>query len=274
MKRLNESPQIMKHNIGIIGAGNMGGAIYKKLVKEWPDRVSIYDNDAQKIKKLNAGKNFSWLNELARKVRIIILAVKPQSFEGLAEELKGLVSDKLIVSIMAGVRIKKISQSLKADKIVRAMPNLPVKAGAGMTAWVANKFVMEKEKKEINKIFSVLGTVLELKQEVKLDAVTAISGSGPAYFFYFSELLEQAAVKSGLTKQEAKILVEKTFTGSARLFAESGENFKQLKESIVSAKGTTAAALKIFEKNNLGKIITRAVMSAMLRAAELNQIRR
>lgn len=258
----------MKSSIGIIGAGNMGGAIFKKLIEREED-VFIYDIDRRKVENNNALKKFLELGEIEKKAQIIILAIKPQSLNELSKQFTKNISDKLIISIMAGVKIKRIEQTLKLHKIVRAMPNLPIKNGNGMIAWTANKSVSKSEKVEIKKIFSSLGTELELNEN-KLDAVTAISGSGPAYYFYFSELLVKAALKLGLSKQEAKILVEKTFIGSAGLLADSGLDFEYLKESVTSKKGTTASALETFKKNNLNKIITKAARAAHLRAKQLS----
>jgi len=272
----------MKKTIGIIGAGNMGGAIYQILKKSrLAKRVYICDQHSDKIDALKARADVLSLRDLLTRSDIIILAVKPQSFKDLAEEIKIKVGDKIIVSIMAGVSTHTISDLLGCDmdrsrpvrtKVVRAMPNMPAQIGQGAIGWFANNHVVRTEKLEVAKLLSALGLVVEFKREALLDVVTAVSGSGPAYFFYLCEQLEAGAIKLGLDKKTARVLAEQTFWGSAALLKSKGVGAGELRQAVTSRKGTTAAAIGILEKKGFAKIFECALSAAFKRAQELSNV--
>lgn len=249
----------------------MGGAIYQNLlrIKSW--RLAIFDVNDEKILALKAKRDFVSLDQLVMKSDVIILAVKPQSLAKLAEGISSIKKGTLVISILAGIKIQKISELLLSKQVIRAMPNLAVKVGSGTTVWVANKSVTKTNHSIAKKIFSILGVELEVKQENKLDVVTALSGSGPAYYYYFSELLQKAAVGLGLSKSEAEFLAMNTFLGSADLFAKSGQKFEQLRKAVTSAKGTTAAAIQSFDDNHMALVVSTALKSAHTRAEELSR---
>lgn len=258
----------MKKIIGIIGAGNMGGAMYK--IWKQNHQVYICDHNNSKIKALGARSDALNLSDLLSRADIIILAIKPQSFVELAGEIKVGIRNKSVISVMAGVSTRSISSLLGIKKIVRVMPNMPARIGQGVSGWFAGRGVTKAEKKEVARLFSALGLAVEIRREALLDAVTAISGSGPAYFFYLCGLLEAGAIKLGLNKKTAMILAEQTFLGSAGLLQNSNQSATQLRLAVTSPKGTTAAAMDVLKKNNFDKIFINAVKSAFERAKELS----
>lgn len=260
----------MKKTIGIIGAGNMGGAMYKIWKQNY--QVYICDHNDSKIKTLGARSDALNLPDLLARADIIILAVKPQSFKELVGEIKNKIKNKLVISVMAGVSTRTISGSLKTKKIVRVMPNMPARIGQGVSGWFAGKHVGKAEKKEAARLFSAMGLAVEIKREVLLDAVTAVSGSGPAYFFYLCEQLEAGAIKLGLDKKTAMILAEQTFLGSAALLKNKNMSAEQLRQSVISRKGTTAAAMSVLEKRGFAKIFEHALLAAFKRARELRKM--
>ncbi|MBI4992765.1 MAG: pyrroline-5-carboxylate reductase [Candidatus Magasanikbacteria bacterium] len=263
----------MKKTIGIIGAGNMGGAIYRILKQSrLAKRVYIYDKHANKTNALKARADVLGLQDLLTQSDIIILAVKPQSFKDLADEIGVEIKNKLIVSVMAGVSTQTISGLLKSKKIIRAMPNMAARIGQGVVGWFANKPVLKSEKTDIARLLSVLGLAVEVKKEPLLDVVTAVSGSGPAYFFYLCGLLEAQAVRLGLDKKSARVFATQTFIGSATLLKVSEQDAGQLCLSVISRKGTTAAAMEVLKKNGFAKIFERALSAAFKRARELSKL--
>lgn len=260
----------MKKTIGIIGAGNMGGAMYK--IWRQNHHVCIYDHNNSKIKALGARRDALNLPDLLARADAIILAVKPQSFKELAGEIKNKIRNKLVISVMAGISVRTISNLLKAKKIVRVMPNMPARIGQGVSGWFAGKGVTKAEKREAARLFSALGLAVEIKQEALLDAVTAVSGSGPAYFFYLCGQLEAGAIKLGLDKKTAMVLAEQTFLGSAELLKNKNMSAEQLCQSVISRKGTTAAAMSVLEKRGFAKIFEHALTAAFKRARELRKM--
>lgn len=261
----------MKKTIGVIGAGNMGGAMYK--IWRQNHQVYICDHNDSKIKALGARGDALNLPDLLVRAEIIVLAVKPQSFKELAGEIKNRIKkNKLIISVMAGVSTRSISFLLGVKKVVRVMPNMPARIGQGVSGWFADKYVSMAEKTEAARLFSVLGLAVEIKQEALLDAVTAVSGSGPAYFFYLCEQLEAGAVKLGLDKKTARILAEQTFLGSAELLKNKNMSTEQLRQSVISRKGTTAAAMSVLEKRGFAKVFEYALTAAFKRARELKKM--
>ena len=262
--------------IAVIGGGNMGSAMVsawlnKKICK--PSDILVYDKDADKRKKFDGFKiktsinNFSKLSECD----VIVLAVKPQDMLKILDDMKSHLSKKsIIISIAAGITIKRISSVLGKIKIVRAMPNMPAQIGVGIVGWTAGDLT-STDKKTTQKLLGAMGYEVYFDKESKLDAVTAVSGSGPAYVFYFMEALFEAAYKLGLTNEEATSLAMGTFVGSSLMINISRESPKELRKKVTSKKGTTEAAIKEFDKKNLKKIVLDAVKAAHKRAKELNQ---
>lgn len=203
---------------------------------------------------------------------IIILAVKPQNLAELMAELKGkIASNQLALSIIAGAKIDTISQGLNHNAVVRAMPNTPAQIGEGMSVWTATPVVSEEQKKSVRAILGAMGKELYVGAEGYLDVATAVSGSGPAYFFLMVEALVDAAVEIGLTRDMAQELVLQTMLGSGKFIEASGGSPAELRQKVTSPGGTTAAALAQFEKGAFSELVRRAVRAAYERAKELGK---
>ncbi|MFA5948205.1 MAG: pyrroline-5-carboxylate reductase [Candidatus Gracilibacteria bacterium] len=244
-------------NIAIIGLGNMGKSIY--------ERLCVYSE----FKVVGCEKGDD-INNLIEKCDIFVIAIKPQDFAEMAKEIKTDLKNKIVISIMAGVSIKKIKDTLKIKKIVRVMPNLPLKAGMALSGWIASKDVSFTEKNIIREILKSFGKEIEVSNEEKINAITAISGSGPAYFYYLVEVLQSVAKKYGFNEKEAQKLAEVCFIGSSNLLMQENISAKELRQKVTSKGGTTEAAITSMSKNKFEKIILDAVDCAVSRAKELN----
>lgn len=260
-----------KNSIGIIGFGNMGRAIYQMLKTTTdPKSIFIADKNISKIKGVAKKYLYADANSMVHKTNIIILAVKPQDFPALAKSLR-CPKDLLVISIMAGVPVLKIKQALKVSKIVRTMPNLPLKAGKAVTGWVAAKGVTVGQKKLVKKILVSWGFQIELKDEKLLNGITALSGSGPAYFYYLAEAISAAAQKMGFAKNVAKKIAAGTLIGSAHLIENYPQNLSELRSAITSKGGTTEAAINYFAARNMPEIIAQGIEKAQKRAEQMSK---
>ncbi len=262
--------------IAFIGGGNMGEAILasllkKKLCKPFDISVSdIADTRRDYLKKKYGVAVTDNNREAVGGKDVIVLAVKPQQMSEALADLKGNVKpSQLVLSIAAGVKITTISKGLEHHRIVRSMPNTPAQIGLGMTGWTATKEVIEEQKALARKILGAMGKEIYLDNEASLDMVTAVSGSGPAYFYLFAESLIDAAVNIGLTRQDAETLVKQTMLGAAHLVNESDKAPAELRRNVTSKGGTTERAIKVFEESGLGRIAGEAVKAACRRAKEL-----
>ncbi|NQU77261.1 pyrroline-5-carboxylate reductase [Candidatus Falkowbacteria bacterium] len=267
-----------KIKIGIIGAGTMGQIICanllkNKIVKE--GAVFISDKNNQKIQnlkktcKITVSKNNS---NLIKKTDIIILAIKPRDLTSLSKEIKNsLEKNQIVVSIMAGISLKRLKKELGHKKIIRSMPNLAAKIGQAMTIWLPGAKISSREEKQIKSIFASFGKEIKVNQEKYLNLATAVSGSGPAYVFYFIEALIEAAKKLGFNEKQAKDIVNQTIIGAVGLYNISGEKAKNLRLKVTSKKGTTDAAIKSFEESKLKSIIHKGIKKALARALELEK---
>jgi len=283
----------MNIKIGIIGAGNMGAAIYKGLLNVVSsNNIFVCDKSVEKLNSVKAvvnksggsrgvrgkevvrGKsevNFtSDPNDLVKMVDVVIFAVKPQSFRELCEMISVKFNNKLVVSIMAGISIASIKKMTGAKAVVRSMPNLPVQVFKGLTGWMPSRHVSAAQKKVVKKIFGSFGEEVELKNESQIDAVTALSGSGPAYFFYLCELMSRKAVKMGFSHKDAEVFARRTMIGAAHLLEQDLRNAEVLRKSVTSKGGTTEAALKTMKKNRFESNFNKAVDAAYKRSIQLN----
>lgn len=266
--------------ITFIGAGNMGACLAGGLVADGYDPSLIWmSNPSQdKLKRLKSKLNINITTdnkEAAEKADIIVFCVKPQVLKNVCLEIKDIVQKKhqLIISIAAGVRESIINNWLGADlAIVRCMPNTPSLIGAGATALFANKKVNEGQHELAESILRSVGITIWMDDEKKLDAVTALSGSGPAYLFLVIEAMRDAGKALGLSEKEAGLLTLQTAVGASRMALESDEDVATLRAKVTSPGGTTEKALSVFEKNKLKKIFYDAIEAAQKRAAELSEL--
>ena len=261
--------------LGIIGCGNMGGAIARGLLsKKFLPFNSIYasDKEAGRTKELHRkfGIRVVTGEEIAKKCDIIIIAVKPQdSRKVLSLVSAGLDGTEHLISIMAGITVAKIESVIgKKVAVTRAMPNMAASVGKSITCLAHNKHV--KNKSVAHKIFSSIGDVLEI-DEKHMNAVTAVSGSGPAYFFYLSEILRDAAIKLGIKKEQAIKLANSTLIGSGALLDELNLAPEVLRGYITSKRGTTEAALRILKSKAFRNLTVNAVKAAAKRAKKLSE---
>lgn len=258
--------------IGIIGGGNMGEAILKGLRKTMKVRVCEMSLKRRMVLKKKYKINCVDSKNLVAKCKIIVLAIKPQNMDQVLCDIAPFVGkDKLIVSIAAGITCSFIEKRLcKNVRVIRCMPNMPALIGQGITAMAKGKNAKESDLLLARKVLLSVGDVIVV-QEKMIDGVTAVSGSGPAYVFYFIEQMIQAAKSLGLKESIAKTLVKKTFLGSSKLMDQIGEEPKALRAKVTSKGGTTEAAMKIFKTKKADKIIEQAVKAANKRAKQLSK---
>ena len=261
-----------REKIGFIGGGNMGEAIMAGLYKEHTIAVTELDSRRRSLLKRKYKCQTLSLEENFKKSRIIILAIKPQNFDNLLKEIHPFVqSTHVLISIAAGITTTYIAQRLpKGSRVVRTMPNLPARVGLAMTGISAGRYAKKTDLTKAKQIFQSIGEVVVVK-ESQLDAVTAVSGSGPAYLYYFMESLQKGAMALGLSQDLSAKLVGETVLGSSMLLAEEGASPAQLRQSVTSKGGTTAAALNCLEKKKCDHLIKDALRAAHQRAKELSR---
>ena len=263
--------------IAFIGAGNMATALIKGLITKGYPCAKIWASDPNN-EQLNSLKNDSCINvsmdnvAVIKHADIVVLAVKPQIMNDVLLPLRNVLSKKavLLISIAAGIPIKTLEDlSSTEQSIVRCMPNTPALVEAGASALFANTNTSEAQMQQSQSILSAVGTVCWLQQESDIDTVTALSGSGPAYFFLFIEALQKAAVAQGLNPDIANSLALQTAFGAAKLALSGDGDVAKLRRQVTSPGGTTEAALAQFEKDGFSNIIARAVAKAKARSEEL-----
>ena len=259
-------------NIGLIGAGNMGSAIIKGIISDYPpDKIMVNDIDKSKLDLIQAEtgiKISESIDEVINFSNLLILAVKPDITIKIASELKNYSG--IIISIAAGISIKTIKANAGEDKkIVRAMPNTPVNVKAGMTVISHTSNLSGNEIDIIKSFFSTVGEVLVMDEKF-MNAVTAISGSGPAYLFTFLQAMADGGVKLGIPRAESLILASQTILGAIRLFLDKKENPITLSEKITSPGGTTIEALHVLKKSGFSGIIMDAIEAAAKKSKELD----
>lgn len=254
----------MKTQVTIIGFGTMGKAIAKAISKK-DRKITVFVIDKNK---LDANKIF----QKASKADFIILSIKPQDAKEAIGQIKDHLNEKtILISIMAGVSIKEIIRLSGHKKIIRMMPNLGLSVDCGIAVW-KGVGISSPEKKKVKIFINKITENFEIKDEDIINKVTAISGSGPAYFFLLADSLIQAAKGLGLNEKESKKLVEKTLL-SAVVLSQEGD-YSSLIKKVASSGGTTEAALQVFQKKNFYGIVREAVAAAYKRAQELSQITR
>lgn len=260
----------------IIGYGNMGKTyansfISSRFIK--PEDIFALVRNDQLTTEENVIPKGNFSTTATKEIGyfdIVILAVKPQDFSILAQAIRPYLKDsQIIFSVMAGITIATIAKQLSCSKIVRSMPNIPTQIGMGMTVFTASANVDRKELFIIQNLINTTGKSVYVENEKLIDAATAISGSGPAYVFYFMQSMIQAAVALGFNESEAELLVNQTFMGSVAIQNSYSLSNQEWIAKVASKGGTTESALRIFEKENLANIIVNAVKAANDRALEL-----
>lgn len=265
-------------NIGFIGAGNMATALIKGLVQSGTynsGQLLASDNNKKALEKISDlfGLKCSPSNRtLVKESAIVVLSVKPQIMGKVLEEVKDDIrEDNLFISIAAGIPLKMIRTALGREMpLIRVMPNTPALVQKGMSALARGSLVTDEHMEAARGIFCAVGDTVEVKESM-MDAVTALSGSGPGFIFRFMECMVEAGVDSGLDKATSLRLVVQTFLGAAHLAKESDNSLSGLREMVTSPGGTTAAGLAMFERMGLEKIIQKAIEAAFKRSIELGK---
>lgn len=257
--------------LGVIGGGNMGEAIIAQCRQKY--KIFVTEKDPVKARSLKRKYRVTCtdLAGLIKESAILLIAVKPQDLGDLLTQMVSVEQRHLVVSIAAGVTTQFIEKRLpERSRVVRAMPNMPAMIGSGMTALASGRYSTKTDLRQAQRIFENVGHSFFVK-ESELDAVTAISGSGPAYVFLFMEHLTKAARVLGLSENLAEDLVLGTFLGSAQLIALKKISPSVLREKVTSKGGTTQAALNVFAAVALEKIFAAAAQAAFRRAKELSR---
>ncbi|MFQ3573499.1 MAG: pyrroline-5-carboxylate reductase [Thermodesulfovibrionales bacterium] len=261
--------------IGFIGGGNMAEALIKGLTQNRHRDIIFYDPSEQRVKHLmiKYGVGFVGSNiEVIKRSSIVILAVKPQTISQVLEEIKTEVRpQQIIVSIAAGIKIGYISGLLSTNRVIRVMPNMPAMFEQGMSVISVSDGVLPDEVQSIVDIFKTVGEAVVMDESM-MDAVTALSGSGPGFFAYIVEAFIRSAMHLGLTQQDAYLLTIQTFIGTAKVL-QSGLTPERLREMVTSPNGTTYAGLNVLRQGGIDDIILSTLMSAKNRAEELGSSR-
>jgi len=261
-------------NICFIGGGNMATALIGGLLGKGfsATAISVVEISADNRARLQhdlAVRAFETVAEGIAGSEIIVFAVKPQQLRAVAQQLAPLLKGQLLISIAAGIRAEDLARWCGSQAVVRAMPNTPALIRSGMTGLYAMPAVSVVQHEQAESILAAVGETLWLNDEALLDAVTAISGSGPAYVFYFIEALQQAALELGLDADQARRLSLSTFQGASKLAAGSHEDVSVLRARVTSKNGTTERALLSLAANKVAEHIVQAARAAADRAREM-----
>jgi pyrroline-5-carboxylate reductase len=262
----------------LIGGGNMGGALVSGLTRSgrWKlSQITVSDVRPEALRKLRAVYKVKVSSDNRAAVRdadIVLLAVKPQQMAQVLEEVGPFIRPtQLVLSIAAGITTRWIEKFLaKGVPVVRIMPNTPALVGAGAAALACGRWAKARHEKAAKDIFSTVGTVVSVSEN-DLNAVTALSGSGPAYAFYLAEAMNEAGRRLGLSRRVADALVRQTLRGAGLLLAQSSEDMRTLRQRVTSPGGTTEAAFKVLEKAQVKSVFVKAIKRAQQRARELSK---
>ncbi|RKG33293.1 pyrroline-5-carboxylate reductase [Acinetobacter tianfuensis] len=266
---------VLNSNITFIGGGNMAQALIGGLVTRGlpPTRVTVAD-PVEKVRELLAEKEVNVTDDNAAAIRdadIVLFAVKPQVLAQVLKPLKGLLDDKLVISIVAGAEIQTIAGLLGTNRIVRVMPNTPALVQTGAHGLYANADVAAADRELASQVLGSTGLTIWVNTESQIDAVTAVSGSGPAYFFYMMESMIRAGKNLGLDEKVAMDLTLQTALGAAQMAITSPYSPSELRKNVTSPNGTTQAAIEVFDHAHISQNIQAALAAAQKRSQQLAQ---
>jgi pyrroline-5-carboxylate reductase len=268
----------MATELGILGAGNMAEAIARGVIRSGllrPDQVVASDPSPQRRAMFAEQLGIRATDdngEVARESRMLLLSVKPQQMKDVLAAIGPVLRpEALLISIAAGISSQSIESHLGVNgnwRVIRTMPNTPMLVGEGMVALSRGRHATEADAAQARKLFEAAADVIELTEN-KLDAVTAVSGSGPAYVFYLIEQMIRAGTDLGLAPEESRKLAIKTCAGAAKMLATSSDSPEELRRKVTSPGGTTQAAVSLLEQHQVGSVIIDAVKAAARRSREL-----
>ncbi len=267
----------MTQQVGFIGGGNMASALINGMLNNGiqPATIHVADPNQEQLQTLlalnNAINTYNDGAKLLEHIDILILAVKPQIMQDVVTPLASKIKpDTLIVSVAAGVPVNKLQQWLGQEmSVIRCMPNTPALIGCGASGLFANALVSEEQKKALEELFNTVGITAWLDSEAAIDQVIAVSGSGPAYFFYLMELMQKTGEELGLPADLSQALTIQTALGAAQLASQSDDNPATLRAKVTSKGGTTAAAIELMQQQGMDETIRSAMQAAVTRAGEL-----
>jgi pyrroline-5-carboxylate reductase len=269
---------MLNKKIAFIGPGAMAEAMFSGLIRQnlaAPDHLLVSGPRAERGQQLHEKyglQPYTDNAQAARQADVIVLSVKPQRLTGVMENLKGAIPQHaLVLSIIAGATIKKMSKGLNHHTIVRSMPNTPAQIGEGITVWTASNSVTTEQKETAQAILGALGQEVFVEDEHYLDMATALSGTGPAYVFMFMEAMIDAGVHMGFPRRIAEQLVVQTIRGSVDFYKTNDVHVAALRNQVTSPGGTSAEALYYLEKAGFRTAISRAVWAAYQRSLELGK---
>jgi pyrroline-5-carboxylate reductase len=268
------TPSNTPQTLAFIGGGNMASAIIGSLIKQGTpaNRILViepFEEARQRLQSQFGVRVLPSADTSLDEAGLVIWAVKPQTFKEAAQQTRTFCANALHLSVAAGIRSDSIANWLSTERVVRAMPNTPALVGLGQTGLFARPAVTANDKTWIEQVVATTGALLWVKDEPLLDAVTAISGSGPAYVFFFIEAMVEAGVKMGLTAEQATQLAIGTFEGASQLAKTASEPPSVLRERVTSKGGTTYAALTSMQNAHMGELFQTALKAAQQRAHEL-----
>lgn len=259
-----------------LGAGAMAGAMVRGLLARGTARpadiVCIGGNDptAANLARDTGIVVADSFEALLQGADVLIVACKPQNLAELPPSLAALTADRVVISIAAGKRLATLTKLFsQARAVVRVMPNTPAQISAGVSGWCSSKPLTDVDRATVLALLEAMGRAVEV-EEAMMDAVTAVSGSGPAYVFEFAAALREAGVAAGLPRETARLLAEQTLLGAARLLVESGTEAETLRDRVTSPNGTTYAALQVLKARDFRALINDAVAAAARRSQELS----
>ncbi|PUE54092.1 pyrroline-5-carboxylate reductase [Limnohabitans parvus] len=261
-------------HIAFIGGGNMASAIIGGLIRQGmkPDQITVVEPFAETAAKLHQNFGITALPTASAELlqaTLVVWAVKPQIFSQAAEPVMSHTRGALHLSVAAGIRTDSICRWVGTERVVRCMPNTPALVGQGITGLFPCPLVSASDKALVEQVIGTTGQYVWVDQESKLDAVTALSGSGPAYVFYFLEAMTQAGVGMGLSAEQAYQLAVATFSGASSLAAASTESPEVLRQRVTSKGGTTYAAITSLDDAGVKASFVKAMQAAEVRAREL-----
>lgn len=262
-------------NITFIGGGNMAQALIGGLITRGLPATRITVSDpVEKIRELLQEKDVHVTDDNRAAIEsadVVVLAVKPQVLAALLKPLKGLFENKLIISIVAGAEITTIAELTGTERIVRVMPNTPALVQTGAHGLFATENVAAADRELASQVLAATGLTIWVNSEAQIDAVTAVSGSGPAYFFYMMESMIRAGKNMGLDEKVATALTLQTALGAAQMAITSSNTPAELRKNVTSPNGTTQAALEVFDRAQISQNIQTALAAAQKRSQELAQ---
>ena len=264
-----------QYALGVVGTGHIAQVLLRRLIQSnylTGDRIIVSPSkaiDAHPLEVVVAGDN----REVVRGSRLVLLSVTPQRFDEAAVSIRDAVAgDHVFISVMAGVPTDRVAAALGGSvRVVRAMPNLPFEVGRGVTGLHRGRHASMDDMEEVLHLFRAGGVAVELTDEALMDAVTAVAGSGPAYFYYFVEMMMAGGMAAGLDRESAQTLAAHACVGAGAMLLENGASPVALREAVTSPGGTTEAAMKTLTECGVAEHVTQAVLAAFRRSQELGR---